>query len=76
MYWKTNILMKTEVLASSSHCWEREQANQYSEAIMNTDNTLHLNHTFLPEGLEALACEVGRVHGPYFLSGPIGKSKG
>lgn len=56
MYWKTNILMKTtaSVLASRSHSSKREQANQYSEAIINTDNTLHLNRAFSPQGLAAL----------------------
>lgn len=41
---------------------------------MKTDNSLHLNHTFLPEGLEALACEI-EFTDPTFCLGPLEKAK-
>lgn len=42
---------------------------------MNTDNTLHLNHTFLPEGLKLLACEKAEFTDPTFCLGPLEKAK-
>lgn len=55
---------------------------RHSEAIINTDNTLHLNHAFWLEGLEALGTSgawgtsrVGRVHGPALCPGTSEKTK-